>query len=105
MEAPEMNRSEWATPQPFFDRVNAEFGFTLDACALPHNAKVGRYFTPEQNSLEQSWSGEVVWLNPPYGDGIENWLAKAPPSFASSRPAPTHRGGTTTRCWRTRSAS
>ena len=29
----------WATPKDFFDRLDAEFGFTLDACALPENAK------------------------------------------------------------------
>ncbi len=29
----------WATPQDFFDRLNAEFGFTLDVCALPESAK------------------------------------------------------------------
>lgn len=29
----------WATPKDFFDQLNAEFSFTLDACALPENAK------------------------------------------------------------------
>ena len=47
----------WATPQDFFDDLNAEFGFTLDACALPENAKCERYFTPEQDGLAQEWSG------------------------------------------------
>ena len=29
----------WETPQEFFDRLNDEFGFDLDVCALPENAK------------------------------------------------------------------
>jgi hypothetical protein len=29
----------WSTPQAFFDALDAEFGFTVDVCALPSNAK------------------------------------------------------------------
>lgn len=25
----------WSTPQDFYDELNREFGFVLDACALP----------------------------------------------------------------------
>lgn len=71
-----MNRSEWETPTPFFEKVNMEFDFTLDACALPHNAKCAAYFAPEHDSLSRCWSGSV-WLNPPYGKDIEQWLRKA----------------------------
>ena len=67
---------EWATPQDLFDRLNAIFHYNLDAAALPHNAKCERYFTPEQNGLAQRWSGNV-WLNPPYGRKIGEWVRKA----------------------------
>lgn len=33
---------QWATPQEVFDRLNAEFHFELDVCALPSNAKCKR---------------------------------------------------------------
>lgn len=66
----------WATPQWLFDDFNAEFGFTLDACALPSNAKCAKYFTPEVDGLAQDWSGEVVWCNPPYGREIGKWVKK-----------------------------
>lgn len=36
---------EWATPQDFFDKLNAEFHFTLDPCADEQNHKCARYFT------------------------------------------------------------
>ena len=48
---------EWATPQWLFDSLNEEFGFTLDPCALPSNAKCKRYFTPQDNGLLQDWGG------------------------------------------------
>lgn len=67
---------QWATPQWLFDDFNAEFGFTLDACALPSNAKCAKYFTPEVDGLVQDWSGEVVWCNPPYGREIGKWVKK-----------------------------
>jgi len=67
--------AEWATPQAFFDKVNAEFRFTLDACATQENAKCKYYFNSTQNGLEQKWLGRV-WCNPPYGRGIGAWVKK-----------------------------
>ena len=67
---------EWATPQAFFDALNREFQFTLDACALPHNAKCRLYFTPQENGLLQDWSGHVVFCNPPFGRKIAVWVEK-----------------------------
>lgn len=66
----------WDTPQAFFDELDAEFHFTLDACALPENAKCARYFTPEMDGLSKKWVG-VVWCNPPYGREIGAWVQKA----------------------------
>lgn len=71
----------WETPQDFFDRMDAEFGFTLDACALPENAKCATYYTPDDDGLTQRWTG-TVWCNPPYGRQIGKWVAKASQSAA-----------------------
>jgi len=54
--------NEWATPQEFFDRLNEEFRFTLDAAATPENAKCERFFTFRENGLAQSWA-QNFWLN------------------------------------------
>jgi len=67
---------DWATPQDFFDTLDVEFGFDLDVCALPSSAKCERYFTPKDDGLVQDWRG-VCWMNPPYGDGISQWIRKA----------------------------
>lgn len=71
------NTAEWATPQAFFDKLNQEFGFTLDPCATAENAKCARFFTKEQDGLAQSWQGERVYCNPPYGRDIRKWVEKA----------------------------
>lgn len=71
------NTNEWATPQAFFDELNREFSFTLDPCATPENAKCSRYFTKEIDGLSQSWCGETVFCNPPYGRDIAKWVKKA----------------------------
>lgn len=70
---------EWETPLDLFDALDREFGFTLDVCALPDNAKCRKYFTPKDNGLIQDWNrrGEVCWMNPPYGDEIKAWVRKA----------------------------
>ena len=66
----------WATPQAFFDKQNAIYGFTLDVCATADNAKCARYFTADDNGLAQPWHG-VCWMNPPYGRTIGLWMRKA----------------------------
>lgn len=66
----------WATPQDFFDALDAEFHFTLDACAVKENAKCEAYYTPEQDGLDQPWTGRV-WCNPPYGRNVGQWVKKA----------------------------
>ena len=71
------NSAEWATPTDFFDRLDREFHFTLDPCATPENAKCKRFFTKQQNGLLQSWAGETVFCNPPYGREIKHWIKKA----------------------------
>lgn len=101
----------WATPKDFFDRLDAEFGFTLDACALPKNAKCKAYYTPEQDGLAQPWNG-VVWCNPPYGRQIGQWVKKAHDTAAGGGAslccyllAQIRNGSTTTYTGRRRSAS
>ncbi len=70
------NTDQWSTPQWFFDELNSEFHFTLDPCADEFNHKCERYFTKEQDGLIQSWEGEIVFCNPPYGREIGNWVQK-----------------------------
>ncbi len=67
---------EWETPQDFFDRLAAEFPFTLDAAATPANAKCAQFWTKEDDALTQDWPG-LVWCNPPYGHQIGAWVQKA----------------------------
>lgn len=67
----------WATPQNLFDELDQEFNFTLDPCALPDNAKCAKYYTPAEDGLAQSWGGEQVFCNPPYGRKIYDWVRKA----------------------------
>ncbi len=69
--------NEWATPQDFFCILNDEYRFTLDPCATIENAKCEKFFTIEENGLEQDWSRETVFMNPPYGREIGKWMKKA----------------------------
>lgn len=50
------NTCMWETPQDFFDKLNDEFHFTLDVCAIESNAKCSNYFTPEIDGLKQDWN-------------------------------------------------
>jgi site-specific DNA-methyltransferase (adenine-specific) len=71
------NGREWATPPEIFDPLHREFGFTLDACATKDNAKVAAFFDEPADGLAQDWTGQRVWMNPPYGREIYAWTRKA----------------------------
>lgn len=66
---------QWATPQDFFDKLDAEFHFTLDAAADETNHKCERYYDKAHDGLENSWGG-VTFCNPPYGREIGKWVRK-----------------------------
>lgn len=70
------NDMTWETPIDLFNKLNAEFNFNLDVCALPQTAKCSNYFTPDIDGLKQDWNG-VCWMNPPYGRELGVWIEKA----------------------------
>jgi phage N-6-adenine-methyltransferase len=66
-----------ATTPEMFGLISDRFGgFTIDVAAAAHNTKCQRFYSIEDDGLEQSWSGERVWCNPPYSD-IKPWVQKA----------------------------
>lgn len=69
------NSDEWETPQDKWETWNKEFGFTLNAAATQQNTKCRNYYSLQDNSLMQPWTGRV-WCNPPYSK-IKQFLQKA----------------------------
>ena len=67
---------EWETPEWLFNELNNEFGFTLDPCATPENAKCRNYYTVSEDGLKKSWGGQRVFCNPPYNK-VKHWIRKA----------------------------
>lgn len=71
-------KMDWCTPKDFFDTLDKEFHFVLDAAATDKTAKCSLYYTPETDGLSQSWNhGGSVFCNPPYGREIGKWVRKA----------------------------
>lgn len=69
--------NEWYTPQSFFDELNKEFSFTLDPCCTKESAKCDFFYTKEDDGLSKEWTGETVFVNPPYGREIKEWVIKS----------------------------
>jgi ParB family chromosome partitioning protein len=65
---------DWLTPRYLLDALGK---FDLDPCAaLDQPSKTAtRQYTILDDGLTQVWRGRV-WLNPPYGEQTERWLAK-----------------------------
>ena len=77
-----------ATPPEVFGPLHERFGFTVDAAASPANAKCERFWTEADNGLAQPWTGERVWVNPPYSfPNIPAWVAKAWQEWKGAGPA------------------
>jgi len=82
------NDETWTTPRGFFDKLNDEFHFGLDAAALASSTLVpDNWYGPDhldptrRNAFKCLWTGDAkglpIWLNPPYGRVIGEWMAKA----------------------------
>ena len=67
---------EWETPQNIFDSLNDEFDFNLDPCASDEIHKCEKYFTMQDDGLQQDWEGYRVFCNPPYSE-ISSWVKKS----------------------------
>ncbi len=69
-------RTDWETPKDFYEKLNAEFHFTLDPASTDENAKCEKHYTEEQDGLAQDWTGETIYCNPPYGKAMDKWVKK-----------------------------
>ena len=74
-------KHDWGTPYDLFHKLNEEFGFTLDPCASRHNTKCFKYYDVINNGLSKDWSGETVFVNPPFGNQIKKWVKKSYEEF------------------------
>ena len=59
---------DYGTPWELYKDLDKEFNFTIDACASSHNTKHVKYWSVEDDSLQQDWSGHRLFCNPPYGE-------------------------------------
>lgn len=80
----------WYTPPEIFEELDKEFGFVLDPCANSTNHKCESWYGPDHPDLSRrdglscDWATEVmliggggVFINPPYGRKIKNWVRKS----------------------------
>lgn len=69
--------TEWYTPPRVFEALGIEFD--LDPCSPGASVvpwiPARTHYTKAENGLRQAWDGRV-WLNPPYGPGIDRWLSR-----------------------------
>lgn len=83
----EGRREDWRTPRWLFERLDAEFHFTLDVCAQAHNAQCQDYINPATDALRDdvSWGARgFFFMNPPFGQkNLPQWMAKAAMTCAS----------------------
>jgi len=76
---------DWGTPRPLYDKLSEMFGpFDMDPCTSKDNP-LGTpiFYTKETDGLKQTWGlGDYdhptkVFMNPPYGRKVGEWIYKA----------------------------
>lgn len=58
-------RQNWRTPRDLFERLHAEFRFTLDGASEPGNGLLSASSTAD---APISWAGQRVFCNPPWSN-------------------------------------
>lgn len=72
-------RTDWNTPPEVIKVVRKMGRIGLDPCSNAQSVVKAEveYRLPEQNGLELPWKTDgLVFVNPPYGRGIEAWVSK-----------------------------
>ena len=75
---------EWYTPKHIIKLAVAALGeIDLDPCSNSHkvpNVPAKTHYTKDDDGLSRPWFGKV-YLNPPYGDVIPDWIEKLVQSY------------------------
>jgi len=83
-------KMDYCTPKDFFDALNREFGFTLDAAATAKSAKCPAYYTPETDGLKSPWNlagGVLYSATHPMGGRSGNGSARHTKKHSAERPS------------------
>lgn len=82
-------KMDYCTPQDFFDRLNEEFHFTLDAAATDKSAKCPAYYTPETDGLKSPWNlaGGLYSATLHTGARLGNGFAKPTRNPSAAQPS------------------
>lgn len=62
----------WLTPLDFIEQLGT---FDLDPCAHKKHKTAKNLIALPKDGLKEKWGGRV-WLNPPYGRGMDKWIQK-----------------------------
>lgn len=97
-------KDEWSTPQPTYDALEAEFGFTLDCAASADNHKCAQWLGPGglvEDALTVRWRDVATccWLNPPYSRTRAFIAAAAQAAADGCTVVALVAARTDTRCW------
>jgi len=68
----------WYTPAATYLALDHQYGpFMLDPCCTDETRRTPRWIAPPRSGLAETWGPCRVFLNPPYGRGIADWIRKA----------------------------
>jgi DNA N-6-adenine-methyltransferase Dam len=76
---------EWYTPPEIVERVLLVLGTPdVDPCSDGKTIPARTHFTQSDDGLSRDWSG-TVYMNPPYGRGIDDWIEKLRCEYVAGR--------------------
>jgi len=64
-------RNEWQTPQALWDKLNKQYRFNFDCCALKENTKCNDYSSNFKQFMDIELQKKICWMNPPFSKSLE----------------------------------
>lgn len=64
-----VDRDEWETPDWLFKKLNKQYNFRIDCCALQQNTKCSIYYKNFENMY--AVKNLIYWMNPPFSKATQ----------------------------------
>jgi len=64
-------RDEWQTPTQLWNKLDKQYEFTFDCCAMQENTKTNRFSYYFQVISKENVKDDMCWMNPPFSKDKE----------------------------------
>ena len=65
------DRDSWETPKELFEKLDKQYRFSVDCCAIKENRKCLNFYYDFNSATLNSVNNDMCWMNPPFSKAYE----------------------------------